>query len=218
MTRGSNPCPDNKLRFKRTSPAISRRGFVPEIRNDLQLIVCTAVSSWRSQAVVRCFFATFHRVSMRLYVDPDVKPAAKTEEEGGTTKRASCSFVMKPGFVGVWRTIETVRRANNFMSCDSAAYAWNSCVRSTMKISTPKSSSRIVVRVAGGSCLKSYNFAATDAPSGGSNLRPSQPEHLGGCYFGNGRIGKTWLSRKLQGLWDCQGPNTPFGTRVKCSF
>lgn len=155
-------------------------------------------------------------------------PAAKTEEEGDTTKRAGCSFVMKPGFVGVWRTIETVRTADNFMSCDSAASAWNSFIRSTMKISTRKSSStgtnryasRIAstVRVAGGFCLKRYNFAATDAPSGGRNLRPSQPEHLGGCYFGNGRIGKTWLSRKLQGLWDRRGPNAPFGTRVKCSF
>ncbi|GLS20230.1 cupin [Labrys miyagiensis] len=34
------------------------------------------------------------------------------EEKGGETKtyRAGDSFVMKPGFVGVWRTIETVRK------------------------------------------------------------------------------------------------------------
>jgi uncharacterized cupin superfamily protein len=34
------------------------------------------------------------------------------EETGGETKtyRAGDSFVMKPGFVGVWRTIETVRK------------------------------------------------------------------------------------------------------------
>lgn len=33
-------------------------------------------------------------------------------EEGGATHvfRAGDSFVMKPGFVGVWRTIETVRK------------------------------------------------------------------------------------------------------------
>ncbi|WP_332117044.1 cupin domain-containing protein [Azorhizobium caulinodans] len=33
-------------------------------------------------------------------------------EEGGTpvTYRAGDSFVMKPGYVGVWRTIETVRK------------------------------------------------------------------------------------------------------------
>lgn len=34
------------------------------------------------------------------------------EEKDGETKtyRAGDSFVMKPGFVGVWRTIETVRK------------------------------------------------------------------------------------------------------------
>jgi hypothetical protein len=34
------------------------------------------------------------------------------EEKGGETRtyRAGDSFVMKPGFVGVWRTIETVRK------------------------------------------------------------------------------------------------------------
>ncbi|MBB4195957.1 hypothetical protein GGE45_006019 [Rhizobium aethiopicum] len=34
------------------------------------------------------------------------------EEKGGETKtyRAGDSFVMKPGFAGVWRTIETVRK------------------------------------------------------------------------------------------------------------
>ena len=34
------------------------------------------------------------------------------EEKGGETKtyRTGDSFVMKPGFVGVWRTIETVRK------------------------------------------------------------------------------------------------------------
>jgi uncharacterized protein len=34
------------------------------------------------------------------------------EEKDGDTKtyRAGDSFVMKPGFVGVWRTIETVRK------------------------------------------------------------------------------------------------------------
>ena len=34
------------------------------------------------------------------------------EEKGGETKtyRAGDSFVMKPGFVGVWRTVETVRK------------------------------------------------------------------------------------------------------------
>ena len=34
------------------------------------------------------------------------------EEKGGETKtyRAGDSFVMKPGFVGVWRTLETVRK------------------------------------------------------------------------------------------------------------
>lgn len=34
------------------------------------------------------------------------------EEQGGETWtfRAGDSFVMKPGFVGVWRTIETVRK------------------------------------------------------------------------------------------------------------
>ena len=34
------------------------------------------------------------------------------EETGGETRtyRAGDSFVMKPGFVGVWRTIETVRK------------------------------------------------------------------------------------------------------------
>lgn len=34
------------------------------------------------------------------------------EEKGGQTRtyRAGDSFVMKPGFVGVWRTIETVRK------------------------------------------------------------------------------------------------------------
>ena len=34
------------------------------------------------------------------------------KEKGGETKtyRAGDSFVMKPGFVGVWRTIETVRK------------------------------------------------------------------------------------------------------------
>ena len=34
------------------------------------------------------------------------------EEKGGETKtyKAGDSFVMKPGFVGVWRTIETVRK------------------------------------------------------------------------------------------------------------
>ena len=34
------------------------------------------------------------------------------EEEGGETKtyRAGDSFVMKPGYVGVWKTIETVRK------------------------------------------------------------------------------------------------------------
>jgi uncharacterized protein len=34
------------------------------------------------------------------------------EEKGGETKtyRAGDSFAMKPGFVGVWRTIETVRK------------------------------------------------------------------------------------------------------------
>ncbi|MBN9045993.1 MAG: cupin domain-containing protein [Rhizobiales bacterium] len=34
------------------------------------------------------------------------------EEKGGATQtfRAGDSFVMKPGFVGVWRTIETVRK------------------------------------------------------------------------------------------------------------
>jgi uncharacterized protein len=34
------------------------------------------------------------------------------EEKGGETKtyRAGDSFVMKPGFVGIWRTIETVRK------------------------------------------------------------------------------------------------------------
>ncbi|RVU35242.1 cupin domain-containing protein [Hwanghaeella grinnelliae] len=34
------------------------------------------------------------------------------EEQGGETKtyRAGDNFVMKPGFVGVWRSIETVRK------------------------------------------------------------------------------------------------------------
>ncbi|MET7248057.1 cupin domain-containing protein [Methylobacterium sp. EM32] len=34
------------------------------------------------------------------------------EETGGETRtyRAGDSFVMKPGFVGIWRTIETVRK------------------------------------------------------------------------------------------------------------
>ncbi|WP_404401902.1 cupin domain-containing protein [Pelagibacterium halotolerans] len=34
------------------------------------------------------------------------------EEKGGETRtfRAGDSFVMKPGFVGIWRTIETVRK------------------------------------------------------------------------------------------------------------
>ena len=34
------------------------------------------------------------------------------EEKGGETRtyRAGDSFVMKPGFVGVWRTLETVRK------------------------------------------------------------------------------------------------------------
>jgi len=34
------------------------------------------------------------------------------EEAGGETRtfRAGDSFVMKPGFVGIWRTIETVRK------------------------------------------------------------------------------------------------------------
>ena len=34
------------------------------------------------------------------------------EEKGGETRRyrAGDSFAMKPGFVGVWRTIETVRK------------------------------------------------------------------------------------------------------------
>jgi uncharacterized cupin superfamily protein len=34
------------------------------------------------------------------------------DEKGGETRsfRAGDSFVMKPGFVGVWRTIETVRK------------------------------------------------------------------------------------------------------------
>jgi len=34
------------------------------------------------------------------------------EETGGATQtfRAGDSFVMKPGFVGIWRTIETVRK------------------------------------------------------------------------------------------------------------
>ncbi len=34
------------------------------------------------------------------------------EEAGGATQtfRAGDSFVMKPGFIGVWRTIETVRK------------------------------------------------------------------------------------------------------------
>lgn len=34
------------------------------------------------------------------------------EEQGGETRafRAGDSFVMKPGFVGIWRTVETVRK------------------------------------------------------------------------------------------------------------
>jgi uncharacterized cupin superfamily protein len=37
------------------------------------------------------------------------------EEKGGETKtyRAGDSFVMKPGFVGVWRTIETYERSTS---------------------------------------------------------------------------------------------------------
>ena len=36
----------------------------------------------------------------------------EVEEKGGETRtfRAGDSFVMKPGFVGVWRTLETVRK------------------------------------------------------------------------------------------------------------
>jgi uncharacterized cupin superfamily protein len=41
-----------------------------------------------------------------------VSGLVEIEETGGETKtyRTGDSFVMKPGFVGVWRTIETVRK------------------------------------------------------------------------------------------------------------
>lgn len=41
-----------------------------------------------------------------------VSGLVEIEEKGGDTKtfRAGDSFVMKPGFVGVWRTLETVRK------------------------------------------------------------------------------------------------------------
>jgi uncharacterized protein len=41
-----------------------------------------------------------------------ISGVVEIEEKGGETKtyRAGDSFVMKPGFVGVWRTIETVRK------------------------------------------------------------------------------------------------------------
>ena len=41
-----------------------------------------------------------------------VSGLVEIEEKDGKTKtyRAGDSFVMKPGFVGIWRTIETVRK------------------------------------------------------------------------------------------------------------
>lgn len=41
-----------------------------------------------------------------------VSGLVEIEEKGGATHtfKAGDSFVMKPGFVGVWRTIETVRK------------------------------------------------------------------------------------------------------------
>ena len=41
-----------------------------------------------------------------------VSGVVEIEEKGGETRtyRAGDSFVMKPGFVGVWRTLETVRK------------------------------------------------------------------------------------------------------------
>ncbi|PZM15023.1 cupin domain-containing protein [Rhizobium tubonense] len=41
-----------------------------------------------------------------------VSGAVELAEKGGetVTYRAGDSFVMKPGFVGIWRTIETVRK------------------------------------------------------------------------------------------------------------
>jgi uncharacterized cupin superfamily protein len=41
-----------------------------------------------------------------------ISGVVEIEEKGGETRtyRAGDSFVMKPGYVGIWRTIETVRK------------------------------------------------------------------------------------------------------------
>ncbi|WP_207553537.1 cupin domain-containing protein [Teichococcus deserti] len=47
-----------------------------------------------------------------------ISGVAELTEEGGETRtfRAGDSFVMKPGFTGVWKTVETVRKVFTVIS------------------------------------------------------------------------------------------------------